>query len=244
MTRKTILKTTLLACAAVPVSAVSPIKPFVGDVFEGFESIQSPGPHMGPMPIFSGASTFDDEFTDPWITFNLSGPGGEIVPFNGNLMGLNPTGWTVFEFEEPVVRFGGYMGLVNENQGGSVSFFDAQGALIETLSFSLPVGQWEWHGWESDVPMARIVIHPSENPGTTAVYDDLQASFPAALLGDMNCDGQISVTDIGAFVLALTDAAGYAAQFPNCDINNGDLNNDGQVSVGDIGQFVLLLTGG
>lgn len=61
--------------------------------------------------------------------------------------------------------------------------------------------------------------------------------------GDMNCDGIVSVSDIGPFVTALTDPAGYMAQFPNCDINNADINNDGQVSVGDIGGFVALLTG-
>lgn len=64
------------------------------------------------------------------------------------------------------------------------------------------------------------------------------------LAGDMNCDGVVSVADIGPFVLALTDPAGYAAQFPDCDINNGDLNADQMVSVSDIGPFVALLTGG
>lgn len=65
----------------------------------------------------------------------------------------------------------------------------------------------------------------------------------AALAGDMNCDGSVGVSDIGAFVLALTDPAGYAKAFPECDILNGDLNGDSQVSVGDIGLFVALLTG-
>lgn len=62
------------------------------------------------------------------------------------------------------------------------------------------------------------------------------------LLGDMNCDGLVSVSDIGPFVTALTDPAGYAALFLECDINNGDINTDGLVSVGDIGAFVALLT--
>ncbi len=62
-------------------------------------------------------------------------------------------------------------------------------------------------------------------------------------LGDMNCDGFVTVGDIGPFVLALTDPAGYALQYPECDINNGDINMDGFVTVGDIGAFVALLTG-
>ena len=62
--------------------------------------------------------------------------------------------------------------------------------------------------------------------------------------GDMNCDGVISVGDIAGFVLALTNPAGYAAQFPSCNINNADINDDTVISVGDIGPFVALLTGG
>ncbi len=64
------------------------------------------------------------------------------------------------------------------------------------------------------------------------------------LLGDMNCDGTVSVGDINPFVLALTDPKGYAAAFPDCDILNGDCSDDGQVSVGDINCFVALVTGG
>ncbi len=64
------------------------------------------------------------------------------------------------------------------------------------------------------------------------------------LLGDLNCDGNVSVGDINAFVLALTDPDGYAAMFPDCDILAGDCSNDGQVTVGDINCFVALVTGG
>lgn len=62
--------------------------------------------------------------------------------------------------------------------------------------------------------------------------------------GDMNCDNIVSVTDIAGFVLALTNPAGYSAQFPNCDIGNADMNKDGTATVGDIGRFVEVLTGG
>ena len=61
--------------------------------------------------------------------------------------------------------------------------------------------------------------------------------------GDMNCDGVVSVSDIGGFVLAITNPTGYAATYPSCNIENGDINNDGLVSVSDIGPFVALLAG-
>lgn len=70
----------------------------------------------------------------------------------------------------------------------------------------------------------------------------LDVCATGGLLGDMNCDGTVTVSDIGGFVLALTDPTGYAMQFPDCDINNADVNEDGSISVSDIGPFVALLT--
>ena len=69
------------------------------------------------------------------------------------------------------------------------------------------------------------------------------APQPCILIGDMNCDGVVSVGDIAGFVLALTDPAGYTATYPACDIGAGDINGDSAVSVGDIGAFVKLLAG-
>lgn len=79
-----------------------------------------------------------------------------------------------------------------------------------------------------------------------AVLEDALLWLGAGLvtIGDMNCDGVISVGDISGFVLALTDPAGYATTYPGCDINRADTNGDGVVSVGDIAGFVSLLTGG
>ena len=63
------------------------------------------------------------------------------------------------------------------------------------------------------------------------------------IIGDMNCDGVVSVSDIGGFVLALTDPVGYGLTFPDCSPSNADANGDGFVTVSDIGPFIALLTG-
>ncbi len=62
--------------------------------------------------------------------------------------------------------------------------------------------------------------------------------------GDLNCDGAVDFGDINPFVLALSDPAGYAAQYANCNILNGDCDNDGDVDFDDINPFVALLSGG
>lgn len=57
---------------------------------------------------------------------------------------------------------------------------------------------------------------------------------------DANCDGAVTVSDIGPFVLALTQGqAAFEQQFPGCPFLCGnDANGDGAVTVSDIGVFV------
>ncbi len=64
------------------------------------------------------------------------------------------------------------------------------------------------------------------------------------VVGDMNCDGFVTVGDIAAFVIALTTPEDFLINFPSCEIENADTNGDGFVTVGDIAGFVSLLTGG
>ncbi|TWT45521.1 Thermophilic serine proteinase precursor [Phycisphaerae bacterium RAS1] len=62
-------------------------------------------------------------------------------------------------------------------------------------------------------------------------------------LGDSNCDGQVNVLDINAFVLALSDPAAYAALYPGCARIRADINGDGAVDVLDINEFVAVIAG-
>jgi hypothetical protein len=83
---------------------------------------------------------------------------------------------------------------------------------------------WTYCGWNiDDVEIWGVAAQP----------------YP---VGDLNCDGNVDFGDINPFVLALTNPAGYAVQFPNCDIRLGDINADGRVDFGDINPFVRLLT--
>lgn len=59
-----------------------------------------------------------------------------------------------------------------------------------------------------------------------------------AVPGDTNCDGRVNNFDINAFILALSDPAEYAVQYPNCSILSADANRDGRVNNFDIDAFV------
>ncbi|MGE3181429.1 MAG: hypothetical protein AB7N71_07355, partial [Phycisphaerae bacterium] len=61
-------------------------------------------------------------------------------------------------------------------------------------------------------------------------------------LADMNCDGALTVSDIGWFIKAITTPEVYHLDQPDCEILNADTNADGAITVSDIGDFVALLT--
>ncbi|MCG8408431.1 MAG: DUF6531 domain-containing protein [Phycisphaerales bacterium] len=77
--------------------------------------------------------------------------------------------------------------------------------------------------------------------GNRYVHDDAGNLIEVQLLGDMNCDGKISLADNNAFVLALTDPVQYALDYPDCAIEIGDFNGDGSTSNQDISSFTDVL---
>lgn len=76
-------------------------------------------------------------------------------------------------------------------------------------------------------------------PGTvtslTAATKGPAANF---VLGDLNCDGARDFFDVDPFVLAVTDPAAYAAQYPGCDPDLADMNCDNALDFFDIDPFV------
>lgn len=90
-----------------------------------------------------------------------------------------------------------------------------------------------------DETLTLITSADSVN-GNHAAWADARLTT-APMIGDLNCDGSVSVGDIGAFVAALTDLNGYETTFPDCLACAADVNGDGVITVGDIGPFVSLL---
>ncbi len=122
---------------------------------------------------------------------------------------------------------------------------------------------WEWDGTEWRMSDAT---GPSARRHHGMAYDSLRdgvvlfggyggteqnladiwyyGAVPVPFLGDLNCDGAVDFFDIDPFVLAVTDSAGYAAVYPDCDIMLADCNGDGVVDFFDIDGFVAIITGG
>ena len=195
-----VLLASAAARGAVAVTAsadVSPIGEFTGDAAEGFEGVQPPGGYPS-LDLFGGTATMTNPFANTTlITFNFTNltydPDVVILPYNGNLFGAIPVGQVRYDFDAPVQRFGGFMTTSGPIDGTTpatlpidVDFFDANGNLIESVATDFSVGQWEWRGWESTVPVAAVVFTGGNfPPGDAIMFDDLQRSLfvpePASL---------------------------------------------------------------
>ena len=111
---------------------------------------------------------------------------------------------------------------------------------VVTWSNNYDAGHWVTGAATRYVSVMFTATDGCGNASTTA------ATFTIvdATLGDMNCDCALSVSDIGPFVLALTDPVGYATAYPFCNILLADMNADGLVDGADIEAFVNGLLAG
>ncbi|MGE3181614.1 MAG: WD40/YVTN/BNR-like repeat-containing protein [Phycisphaerae bacterium] len=92
-----------------------------------------------------------------------------------------------------------------------------------------------------NVPVVDLILEPARGRLTVATQGRGTWQIPIGLLGDMNCDGFITVSDIGFFVTALTDPTGYEQLLPECLLENADIDGNREATVSDIGGFIELL---
>ncbi|MCA9126006.1 MAG: hypothetical protein KDB22_02935 [Planctomycetales bacterium] len=105
----------------------------------------------------------------------------------------------------------------------------------------------------SKMPGETVMLNPDFAGLTQAIGPNASAigiaSVSAGTLkitrkGDANGDGVVNNLDIGGFILALTNFAGYAAANPGIDgLSVLDFSGDGIVNNLDLGGFISALTG-
>lgn len=131
--------------------------------------------------------------------------------------------------------------------------FQGDGTICASTNCPIPMGACCFDSGfcldlsESDCGMAAGTYRGDDTEcATTGVCEDTNCGDCA----DANCDGSITVGDIGFFVAAVSGGeANWQAQFPGgtapCDfLCANDANGDGNVTVGDIGFFVQAVTAG
>ncbi|MDX2200431.1 MAG: FG-GAP-like repeat-containing protein [Phycisphaerae bacterium] len=209
------------------------------DVYINDFSDNSLGATTGKAYVFSGAS------------------GAEIAQFTGSMAGVGfGIGRMVTDADGDgradlfVANWIGSAGATQAGQG--LLFSSSSRAVLQTMTCNIPNTQAGFDGFglndvNNDGRNDYVLTGQGDSPATITRGDGvvyvLAGRVGPTFYGDMNCDGFITVGDIGGFVLALTDPVEYAVQNPACIMLAADTNRDGFVTVGDISGFVTLLTG-
>lgn len=122
-------------------------------------------------------------------------------------------------------------------------FLGARGSL-EFDNDVFPINYYwiEWQGMASttnfEVELAGAEIHTSFCSARASYFNTASPANitfgDAILLGDVNCDGNLNLLDVGPFVDLISSGS---------FLDKGDMNQDGQVNLLDVGPFVEALSG-
>ena len=96
---------------------------------------------------------------------------------------LGQIGITQWDFHTPVSRFGAYFENNSRFDDVVVDFYDSNYNLIGTRTATSAIDSqtWTWNGWESDIPIARIVTTGNDTDfwGGFVWFEDAELSFAA-----------------------------------------------------------------
>lgn len=175
MIKRGLVSVFLLGAVLGANAQLSSIGPFSGTYFESWET-QTPFQFLNQYSAFGGNATVNDlsgganlHITTGWSFFN------SLSPFDGtHLMGGAGANY-YFLFNTPADKFGGYWGTIADVPGATAKFYDVNNNQIDvTQSIASPLGQWQWNGWQSTVPIKKVEIYANNSFGGFIMSDALQ----------------------------------------------------------------------
>ncbi|MBK7404515.1 MAG: hypothetical protein IPJ41_07725 [Phycisphaerales bacterium] len=149
---------------------------FYGDASEGFESMADTN-LFTPGAVFGGLATIEAPIVNITGSWSLT---GEVLPHSGGSFAGGIGGPVRYEFTQPISAFGGYFSVASGIADGVASFYDASRALLGSDIITAPdpgpgaIAQWRWNGWQSDTPIAAIVLASNAPWGEHLMQDDMQ----------------------------------------------------------------------
>jgi len=138
---------------------ITPIAQFTGQWSENFDEFPADGAFRS-LNLFGGHGSVRVEGDNNSIKLEwYSSLGGdEVIPIS-NLM-CGQLGIADWEFQQPVMRFGGFWENNSHADDATAEFFDAGDTLIGTrvVPVSATAQHWVWNGWQFDTPVSRIRV--------------------------------------------------------------------------------------
>jgi hypothetical protein len=172
-----------LSLAAPTRADIIPIGPFTGALSENFDNLGLTGAQQ-QVAIMGGAATMRNLTTGGAlkIEFSSSLNGVLVTPRSPPLM-MGMLGISEWVFNTPLSQFGSYFQNNSRFDDATVAFYDVNDGLIGTENATVPhaTPNWTWNGWQSTVPIHRLVITGNDVAFLNGFiwFDDVQANTAA-----------------------------------------------------------------
>jgi hypothetical protein len=160
---------------------VVPIGPFQGALSEDFNSVNQT--KYQELSIMGGAGTVRNLTPGGALAIEFfSSLGGRAIVAHSPPWMLGQLGISAWEFNDPLVQFGGYFANNSRFDDARIDFFDVNGARIDSATVTVPKARdqhdWTWNGWQSDVPIKRFVVTGNDTVFLSGFiwFDDVQAN--------------------------------------------------------------------
>jgi len=176
-------------------AGITLIGPFTGSKSESFEnSYPTFSTNCVTNRVFNGgADICTPGHAGCLVTTAWGGTACTQVPtsgnwFFGNAQQGSPDNYSVIDFDQPVVRFGGMFSRNTSSTGGDISFYSADGTHLGTLPLNLPGGcSWMWNGWDAGTGPAFKTILLRGDLNGAVLLDDLQVDLAPPSAGIDTC---------------------------------------------------------
>ena len=213
----------LLASAGLAHAQSTPIAEFDGEFTENFDAFPAGSWATGESrrvledTALLGAGADGRITVDRYWGFICILECCELFAFSGRSAGPS-AGANVFEFDEPIERFGAYLGsniFDAARPEPMAEFYDASGALIDTQPIDLggSCGRWQFNGWSFATPVSSIVLRHGVFGDPWIIMDDVRTTIAGAICRvDLDGDGALTIFDFLAYQ-NLFDAGDLAADF-------------------------------
>lgn len=170
------------AVSAAAPGAVVPTDAFNATAYESFDTLESS--RSQPMSIFDGAATVDADsgsliHTTSWMFYGR----GHTMPNSGSHFIGAPSAPITYEFSKPIFGFAGFFSTNSDIPGGTIEFFDAMGALIDSAPLDVPADdneggttRWAFNTFTSSAPVSSVRVLGNYSGGGFVMHDDIRIS--------------------------------------------------------------------
>jgi RNA polymerase sigma factor (sigma-70 family) len=197
---------------------IAQLGPFQGTASEGFDALGVDVTQQGISILGRMATVSNLTRGGALKVASGSSLGGVLVTPHSPAFMLGQIGVSGWAFSTPLIKFGAYFANNSRFDDANVDFYDVNDTLIGSQTARVPksLRGWTWNGWQSDVPIHRLVVTGNDAGFMHGFiwFDDVQVATAPRPASTIPCSTNIAVcNDPGQ--------AGAVVRFPIPVATNG-----------------------